>query len=54
MKMKNHYVLSAIGIGLQTAGGICLLTAALSIRKEINQQIKKAILQELSNRMSEE
>lgn len=48
MNMKKNLILSAIGIGLQTAGGICLMAATLSIGKEINQQIKKKIVQELS------
>ena len=37
--MKKNLILSALGIGLQTAGGICLVAAALGIGKEINQQI---------------
>ena len=37
--MKKNLILSAIGIGLQTAGGICLVAAALGIGKEINQQM---------------
>lgn len=53
MNMKNNLILSAIGIGLQTAGGICLLAAVLGIGKEINLQIKKTIIQELSKQIAE-
>ena len=45
--MKKKLILSAIGVGLQTAGGICIFVAALGIGKEINQQIKKTIIKEL-------
>ena len=50
---KKNLILSVIGIGLQTAGGICLLAAAAGIGKEINQQIKKAVINELSKRIAE-
>lgn len=46
--MKKNLILSAVGIGLQTVGGVCLIVAALGIGKEINQQIKKAVIRELS------
>ena len=46
-------ILSAIGVGLQTAGGICLFVAALGIGKEINQQIRKTIIKELSKQVSD-
>ena len=51
--MKKNLILSAIGIGLQTAGGICLFVSALGIGKEINQQIKKTIIQELSRQVTD-
>ena len=51
--MKKNLVLSAIGIGLQTAGGICLFVAALGIGKDINQQNKKAIIKELAKQVTE-
>ena len=50
---KKNLILSAIGIGLQTAGGICLLAAAAGIGKEINQQIKKAVINELSKHITD-
>ena len=52
--MKKNLILSAIGVGLQTAGGICLFVAALGIGKEINQQIKKTIIKELSKQVAED
>ena len=52
--MKKNLILSAIGVGLQTAGGICLFVAALSIGKEINQQIRKTIIKELSKQVAED
>ncbi|WP_291237011.1 hypothetical protein [Frisingicoccus sp.] len=51
--MKKNLILSAIGVGLQTAGGICLFVAALCIGKEINQQIRKTIIKELSKQVSD-
>ena len=51
--MKKNLILSAIGVGLQTAGGICLFVAALNIGKEINQQIKKTIIKELSKQVAD-
>ena len=52
--MKKNLILSAIGVGLQTAGGICLFVAALGIGKEINQQIRNTIIKELSKQVVEE
>ena len=46
--MKKNLILSAVGIGLQTVGDVCLVVAALGIGKEINQQIKKTVIRELS------
>ena len=51
--MKKHLILATVGIGLQTAGGICLVAAALGIGKEINQQIKKTVIRELSKQVAE-
>ena len=51
--MKKNLILSAISVGLQTAGGICLFVAALGIGKEINQQIRKTIIKELSKQVSD-
>ena len=51
--MKKNLILAAIGVGLQTAGGICLFVAARGIGKEINQQIKKTIIKELSKQVAE-
>lgn len=51
---KKNLLLSGFGIVLQTAGSICLLAAAVGIGKEINSQIKKTILQELSKQLTEE
>ena len=51
--LKKNLILSAIGVSLQTIGGICLFVAALSIGKEINQQIKKTIIKELSKQAAD-
>ena len=51
--MKKNLILSAVGIGLQTVGSICLIAAALGIGKEINQQIKKTVIRELSKQLDE-
>ena len=51
--MKKNLILSAIGVGLQTAGGIRLFVAVLGIGKEINQQIRKTIIKELSKQVSD-
>ena len=51
--MKKNLILSAIGVGLQTAGGICFFVAVLGIGKEINQQIRNTIIKELSKRAAE-
>lgn len=51
--LKKNLILSAIGVSLQTIGGICLFVAALGIGKEINQQIKKTIIKELSKQVAE-
>ncbi|MBQ7000647.1 MAG: hypothetical protein IJN67_06325 [Oscillospiraceae bacterium] len=52
--MKKSLILSAIGVGLQTAGGICLFVAALGIGKEINQQIRKTMIKEPSKQVAED
>ena len=52
--MKKNQILSAIGAGLQTAGGICCFIAALGIGKWINHQIKKTIIKELSMQVVED
>lgn len=46
--MKKNLALSALGMSLQLVGSICLVAAALGVAKEVNLQIKKAIIQELS------
>ena len=47
--IKKNLILSAIGIGLQTIGGTCLVIAAVRLGKEINHQIKTTVIKELSN-----
>lgn len=44
---KRHMLLSAVGLGLQAVGSLCLLAAAIGIGKEINTQIRKTIIHEL-------
>ena len=51
--VKRNLLLTAIGIGLQTAGSICLIASVVAIGKEINQQIKKIVISELSKRIAE-
>lgn len=52
--VRKHMLLTAVGVGLQTAGTICLMAAALGIGKEINLLIKKTIIRELTKQPSEE
>ena len=49
MKMKKDrtLILAALGFGLQAAGGICTMAAAIAVMKEIKQKAKKIILKEL-------
>ena len=51
--MKKNLLLSVVGIGLQSAGSICLLAAVVNMGKEIKTQIKKTVLHELSKQLSE-
>ena len=51
--MKKNMILTAVGIGLQSIGSICLFAAALSIGKEVNQQLKKTIIKELTKQVAE-
>lgn len=52
--IKKHIILSSVGIGVQIVGGIFLCAATLGIAKEINTQIKKTIIHELSKQISAE
>ena len=51
--LRKNIAMSALGLGLQLAGSICLFAATLGVVKEVNLQIKKAIVQELSKGMEE-
>ncbi len=51
--LSKYITLSVVGAGLQTAGAICLIAAALGIGNKINQQIKKTIIKELSKQIPE-
>ena len=51
--VKRNLLLTAIGICMQTAGSICLIASVVGIGKEINQQIKKIVISELSKRIAE-
>ena len=52
--LQKNLILTAIGVGLQTAGAVCLLTAAIGIGKEVNQQIKATIAKELMKQVGRE
>lgn len=45
---RKHIRLSALGAALQMAGSICLAAAAIGAVKELNTQIKKALVEKLS------
>ena len=45
--VKKNLLLTTIGIGLQTAGSICLIASAVGISREISQQIKRTVHNEL-------
>lgn len=45
---KRAALLAAVGITLQTLGSICLFAATLGVVKEVNGQVKKALVRELS------
>lgn len=51
--IRKNLLLSLVGAGLQAMGSVCLLVAAIGIGKEINTQIKKTIIHELSKQISE-
>ena len=44
---KKNLLLITIGIGLQTAGSICLIASVVGISREIRQQIKRTVHNEL-------
>ena len=44
---KKNLILSGIGISLQMAGSICLIASVVGISREIRQQIKRTVHNEL-------
>ena len=45
--IKRNLILTTIGISLQTAGSICLIASVVGITREISQQIKRTVHNEL-------
>ena len=45
--VKRNLLLTTIGISLQTAGSICLIASVIGISREISQQIKRTVHNEL-------
>ena len=45
--IKRNLILTTIGISLQTAGSICLIASVIGISREISQQIKRTVHNEL-------
>ena len=45
--IKRNLILTTIGISLQTAGSICLIASVVGISREIRQQIKRTVHNEL-------
>ena len=45
--IKRNLILTTIGISLQTAGSICLIASVVGISREISQQIKRTVHNEL-------
>lgn len=48
---KTHSILAAAGIALQVVGNVCLIAAAVGTVKEINKQVKHALLQEVAKHL---
>ena len=44
---KRNLILTTVGISLQTAGSICLIASVVGITREISQQIKRTVHNEL-------
>ena len=45
--IKRNLILTTVGISLQTAGSICLIASVVGISREIRQQIKRTVHNEL-------
>ena len=45
--IKRNLILTTVGISLQTAGSICLIASVVGISREISQQIKRTVHNEL-------
>ena len=45
--IKRNLILTTVGISLQTAGSICLIASVIGISREIHQQIKRTVHNEL-------
>ena len=45
---KPHIRLGSLGVALQAVGSICVVAAAIGAAKELNVQLKKALLEKLS------
>ena len=51
--IKRNLILTTVGISLQTAGSICLIASVIGISREISQQIKRTVHNELLKYTSE-
>ena len=53
MKKKNCKTLwlAVLGLGLQAAGGICMMAAAVAVMGETKQKAKQIILNELHKQL---
>ena len=51
--IKRNLSLTTIGISLQTAGSICLIASVIGISREISQQIKRTVHNELLKHIEE-
>ena len=51
--IKRNLILTTIGISLQTAGSICLIASVIGISREISQQIKRTVHNELLKHIEE-
>ena len=50
-KKEKTMFLAVLGLGLQAAGGICTMAAAVAVMTEIKQKMKKIILKELHKQL---
>lgn len=46
--VKNHIGITALGVALQAAGAVCLISAAVGMVKDTTALLKQKLLEELT------